>query len=100
MGAIVAVFIAADQRVIARFRADGATAPERAVRLDAMERLEQRRAEAMVRRGVLRQTPDGRLYLDEAALARGHGRRRAVVGALAAILILALAVILLIGVFG
>ncbi len=70
------------RRLIRRFREAGATAPERAVTLEALGERHTWIFDQMVQAGVFLPTPDGRYFMDEAAASdyRHRYRVRALVG--------------------
>lgn len=72
-----AVVIAARRRrLIRRFRAAGATAPEHAVTLESLGQRPGRMFRRMTEAGVFVATPDGRYYMDEVAAAEYRHRCR------------------------
>jgi hypothetical protein len=84
---------AAERRVVARLRAARATAPERAIALDGLRRMESRRLAGLAGRGAVREVGTGRWYLDEPVFAEFVSFRRrlalmaVVAGALAALVV-------------
>jgi hypothetical protein len=66
----------ARKRVVQEFRAAGATAPESGIRLEPWRPLERKYLRSLKDFGAVRETGDGRLYLDEALLAEHTARRR------------------------
>jgi hypothetical protein len=98
--AVAAAAAAAQRRVIETFRISGATSPEAAITTPVMDRRLQRKTlERLLRVGVVRETEDGRAWLDEPALAAYLRKRRTralaviggVVGVAAVVLGIALA---------
>lgn len=94
-GAIVAILAAqaaAEKKALEAFRVAGATAPERARTLAALEIPESMALRALVNRGIVREAEPGLFWLDERRAAeRSRARRPAL---LAVIVVLALAAIL------
>jgi len=95
--AVAAAAAAARRRVIETFRIAGATRPEDAVTPPAFDRrMERRILERLVRAGAIRETGDGRSWLDEAALAAYRRKRRtralALAGAMLGVAAIALGV--------
>lgn len=85
-GAIAGAAVARRRReILEEFRRAGATAPERAVAESSVKSSRHALFGLMVKRGVVVRTPNGRVYLDEAAEARAGAMRRRV--ALAAVLV-------------
>jgi hypothetical protein len=76
MGALLAVLAAAEQRLIQRLTAKGATSPDSAIALDPLDADERGRCEHLLQTGVLREATPGHFYLDEIALAKGPARLR------------------------
>ena len=75
--AIAAAAAAAQRRVIETFRIAGATGPETAVMLPALDsRLQRKTLERLLRVGAVHETEDGRAWLDEAVLAAYARKRR------------------------
>ena len=96
-GAIVAILAAqaqAERRAFEAFRAAGATAPERAQTLPAMEITESMALRALTNRGIVREAEPGHFWLDERKLAaRSRAGKPAI--ALMVFVVLALALIAL-----
>jgi len=75
--AIAAAAAAAQRRVVETFRISGATAPEAAVTLPTPDRrMERKVLERLLRVGAVRETEDGRAWLDEPVLAAYRRKRR------------------------
>jgi hypothetical protein len=97
--AIAAAAAAAQRRVIETFRISGATSPEAAVTLPALgRRMERKTLERLLRVGAVRETEEGRAWLDEPALAAYRRKRRtralAMIGGVLAVGAIALGVTL------
>jgi hypothetical protein len=90
------VVVAIERRLVDRLRAEHATVPERAVRLDDLKWMQSRRLAQLARVGAVHEASAGRWYLDEPVYAEyiAH-RRRMIVIAVAAALLAAVAVSLL-----
>jgi hypothetical protein len=87
-GAIVAMLVVAEKKVVARLRAANATVSGRAIALDNLRAVQRIRLQRLAHSGAVQQTPDGRWYLVEPIYEgiRARRRRMAVVTILAAIL--------------
>jgi hypothetical protein len=97
--AIAAAAAAAQRRVIETFRISGATSPEAAVTLPTPDRrLERKVLERLLRVGAVRETQDGRAWLDEPVFAAYRRKRRtralALIGGVLAVGAIALGVTL------
>jgi len=97
--AIAAAAAAAQRRVIETFRISGATSPDAAVTLPTPDRrLERKVLERLLRVGAVRETEDGRAWLDEPVLAAYRRKRRtralAMIGGVVAVGAIALGVTL------
>lgn len=89
-GAIVAILAAqavAERRALEAFRLAGATAPERAQTLPAMEITESMALRALTNRGVVRETEPGHFWLDERKLAERSRASRPALLVLALVLV-------------
>lgn len=64
------------RRTFVRFREAGATSPESARSLGELDLEPSRILARLQRRGLIRELPDGRYYLDEVAYERWDRRRR------------------------
>lgn len=78
----------AEKRVVARLRAAKATVPQRAIALDDLHWMPQRRLQRLARAGAVHETDGGRWYLDEPVYAElvAWRRRMAAITIVAAIL--------------
>ena len=87
-GAIIAVLVAAEKRLVARLRKANATVSGRAIALDDLPRPQRLRLQRLERSGAVQETPDGRWYLVEPIYegVRAWRRRMALVTIVAAIL--------------
>jgi len=97
--AIAAAAAAAQRRVIETFRISGATSPEAAIAPPEPDRrMERKTLERLLRVGAIRETEDGRAWLDEPALAAYLRKRRtralALIGGVLGIAAIALGVTL------
>ena len=71
-----AVAMRARRRVLRQFKTMCASTPDTAISLDPRRPLERKYLRSLQSFGAVRETPDGRLYLDEALLAAHTSRRR------------------------
>ena len=79
--------MAAERKLLAPFRAAGATSPDRAIPLAIDESARDARLESLIRRGIIVESSPGRYYLDEAAIARSRQPSRWVMLAIILVLI-------------
>jgi hypothetical protein len=71
-----AVAMRARRRILRQFTAAGATSPDSAINVEPRRPLERKYLRSLQSFGAVRETPDGRLYLDEELLADHTSRRR------------------------
>jgi hypothetical protein len=91
-GALVGASVARQRRkILAAFRAVGANAPERAVPESSLEVRGHMVFAVMKRRGIIAQTPDGRLYLNEAVEAATRRQRHLLVAAIILVAVIGIA---------
>ncbi len=96
-GAAIAVAVSAKRRrIVKAFRAAGATSRDRAVPESSLVIRGHMIFRRMKKSGVIVTLPDGRLYLDEAALERSRRRRLAIVGIVLLVFAIGVAVMLLV----
>jgi hypothetical protein len=95
-GAVIAAAVSAKRRrIVKAFRAAGATSRERAVPESSLAIRGHMIFRRMKKSGVIVTLPDGRLYLDEAALERSRRRRLAILGIVLFVFAIGIAVMLL-----
>jgi DNA-binding IclR family transcriptional regulator len=80
--------LAAERKLVARFRTAHATVPERAIDLSDLKGMAHRRLQRLARSGVVHETKQGHWYLNEAVYStlNEHRRRMAAIVIVAAIL--------------
>lgn len=92
---IPALMAAAEQKLLAPFRAAGATSPDRAIPLAIDESARDARLESLIRRGIIVEASPGRYYIDEGAIARNRQVNRPVlIGVILALVALAVLAVL------
>ncbi len=97
IAAILAVQAAAERRALEAFRVAGATAPERANTLRALDVEESMALRALTNRGVVRETEPGHFWLDERKLAERSRASRPALLVLAVILLAVMLVAIAVG---
>lgn len=93
---IAAIAVSAARRRVAEpFLSAGAFSADRAIAVDPQRRLDSRMFDRMARQGILRETADGRWWMDEGAM-RAARTRRVRLMALALALLAAIYVVLIV----
>jgi hypothetical protein len=87
---LAVVILRTDRRLLGRLREGGATSPERAIDLGALNPLGDWRLRRLVSEGAFHPSGNGRYFLDEAGYAAYRSRRRRRALVVLAILLLAI----------
>jgi hypothetical protein len=91
--AIAAATRRAEREIVEQLRRNGATSPDHAIPLEVHRHIPERRLERLLTAQAVRQTPDGRYWLDEQVYASYRSDRRGI-----ALVLLGIALVTALGV--